>query len=423
MVSQTPILFGSLPEAVATQAMATMSLSSSPDMTPEAPVAAIERMRGEIDELRASLSAARAAVHTTPVTLSGADTFSSTLPDVSAQLRDSVCTHASSARSVPSLPLGGFTLGSVPIATSIAGSTISSLPSATRPASSLLPPPDNRPFSDRPLPMPDKFSGKGQMTVDAWLLDMELWLQASNINPTKFVTYGLFNLVGDARRFVVEQNKTLNLTAVSWEEFQRFLIKAYAKPLTRKKIRSALSELRQGEMTVLQLTRELKRCIGALPYDLDEYEHIHHFLNALNEPLRTMCSTRPDGLEWSSIEALVTHALNREATFRPLPPPPGTMVFTPNSGEGVSAKFTSALKPKGGGVAKKAKRSSDLTYFGNTKDEQARMKAARACFRCGQTGHAFGPVCPEFESGLLGQVSLAGKHPKGPLRAASFQPK
>jgi hypothetical protein len=85
--------------------------------------------------------------------------------------------------------------------------------------------------------VPDKFPGKGQMTVDARLLDMELWLQAGNINPTKYVTYGLFNLVGDAH-----ENKQLNLTVVSWGQF---LMKAYAKPLTRKTIRSALSELRR----------------------------------------------------------------------------------------------------------------------------------------------------------------------------------
>jgi hypothetical protein len=277
-------------------------------------------------------------------------------------------------------------------------------------------------FTERPLPMPDKFTGKGPITVNAWLLDMQLWLHASNINPSKFVIYGLFNLASEARAYVVEQNQLINLASLSWEHFTKFMRTAYAKPLTQQKMRSALGDLRQGNLSVLQLTRELKQCISALPYALAEYEHVHHFLRALNEPLKTLCAARPDGLEWASLDALVAHTLNREATLQLSSP--GTMIISSNH-QGPPLKFAGALKPKSGGVSKRSHTSSrpstELTYFGNTIAEQADLKALHACYRCHKTGHAFGPACPEFASGQKGHASLAGRQPKGPLKAALFQ--
>jgi hypothetical protein len=100
----------------------------------------------------------------------------------------------------------------------------------------------------------------------------------------------------------------------------------------------------------------------------------------------------------------------------------GTMTISSNR-QGLSLKFAGALKPKSGSITKRplsrSAHATDLIYFGKT--EQTDLKSRHTCYRYHNTGHAFGPACPEFASGQKGLASLAGRRPKGPLKATLFQ--
>jgi hypothetical protein len=149
-------------------------------------------------------------------------------------------------------------------------------------------------------------------------------------------------------------------------------------------------------------------------------------VNATPSSNATIADSRPQ-LELSRAEILTLR--HQAAAFSSAPPLPrhvpvtltGTMTIS--SGQLQAPKFAGALKPKSGGILKRSHRgaSTELTYFGNTVAEQADLKAKHACYRCHHTGHAFGPACPEFASGLKSHASLAGRQPKGPLKAALFQ--
>jgi hypothetical protein len=66
-------------------------------------------------------------------------------------------------------------------------------------------------------------------------------------------------------------------------------------------------------MTVPQLSREFQRLTVLVQPAISEPEKIYLMLSALRPQLRRVCTTAPDGLEWSSLHALQQFAALKES--------------------------------------------------------------------------------------------------------------
>lgn len=108
----------------------------------------------------------------------------------------------------------------------------------------------------------------------------------------------------------------MEVANMSWEEFKHIMTNGYASVKLGRAARVELYNLKQGKMTVPELSRELRRRVGKVPNLVTEHEQIFVFVNALRADIAGLCQAKQDGSDWDNLDKVLSYAATQEATRR-----------------------------------------------------------------------------------------------------------
>jgi hypothetical protein len=285
-------------------------------------------------------------------------------------------------------------------------------------------------------PMPAKYSGStDNRDVKEFITELEFWFQLSSVPASQWSSWGSMLLLDEAKLYLNSKLHELGsgttLFSMPWPQFCHVMITGYFKPVSYISARADLNSLTQGSMTVPQLSREFQRLTVLVQPAISEPEKIYLMLSALRPQLRRVCTTAPDGSEWSSLHLLQHFATLKESNSIlsseisgkkqiDTSSPYSVVSKTKRSGEDLYPQKRSQ-KHLPGAIASKSSRlklkhqrsgAAGTTPFGTSTKVLAEQRASKRCFYC-NGDHLFSRrTCPLAEDAVALKRSPFGNTPK-----------
>ncbi|XP_073153080.1 uncharacterized protein [Henckelia pumila] len=135
---------------------------------------------------------------------------------------------------------------------------------------------------------PKDFSGTTDpMVAKGWIRSLEAILRYMELGDGDRVCCMMFLLKDDAALWFEGVEKTVDVTTLTWEEFNTLFYEKYYTAEVRAQLKKEFMSLRQGDLTVSEFFRKFERGCHFVPLiGNDEAEKLHHFVSCLRATIR-----------------------------------------------------------------------------------------------------------------------------------------